>query len=73
MSKKKILIVEDELAIQMALEDDFLVEGYEVDTASDGLEGFQKAKDGDKLSDKRMSQDSDRRNLARPRLMPWNV
>ena len=44
MNKKKILIVEDELAIRMALEDDFMVEGYNVDTASDGLEGFQKAK-----------------------------
>lgn len=47
MSKKRILIVEDELAIQMALEDDFLVEGYEVDKTADGLEGYRKAKEHD--------------------------
>ncbi len=46
MKKKKILIIEDEVAIQMALEDDFLVEGYEVDTASDGMDGFVKARKG---------------------------
>lgn len=41
---KKILIIEDEESIRMALEDDFSLEGYEVETASNGLEGFEKAK-----------------------------
>ena len=35
MRKKKILIVEDETGIRMALEDDFLLEGYDVDVAED--------------------------------------
>jgi len=33
--KKKILIIEDEEPIRMALEDDFRLEDYEVDVASD--------------------------------------
>jgi len=41
---KKILIVEDEELIRMALEDDFRFEGYEVDSASNGRIGFEKAK-----------------------------
>ena len=38
----KILIIEDEKAIRMALEDDFLAEGYEVDSATNGTIGLQK-------------------------------
>jgi DNA-binding response OmpR family regulator len=40
---KKILIIEDEESIRMALEDDFLQEGYEVNTASEGIDGLDKA------------------------------
>lgn len=47
MSQKKLLIIEDEEAIRMALEDDFILEGYAVETASDGLEGFKRAKTGE--------------------------
>ena len=39
---KKILIVEDEESIRMTLEDDLRYEGYEVETAGNGLEGFRK-------------------------------
>jgi DNA-binding response OmpR family regulator len=41
---KKILIIEDEEPIRLALEDDFLQEGYEVRTASEGNDGLHKAK-----------------------------
>ena len=41
---KKILIIEDEALIRMALEDDFLFEGYDVVIAEDGLTGYNKAK-----------------------------
>lgn len=44
---KKILIIEDEEFIRMALEDDFRHEGYMVDFAEDGLTGFEKAKNAD--------------------------
>ena len=44
---KKILIVEDEQSIRMALEDDFRHEGYDVDYAEDGLTGYEKAKNPD--------------------------
>jgi DNA-binding response OmpR family regulator len=40
---KKILIIEDEESIRMALEDDFLQEGYDVETAADGIDGLSKA------------------------------
>ncbi len=40
---KKILIIEDEDSIRMALEDDFRLENYVVEVASDGLEGLAKA------------------------------
>ena len=40
---KRILIVEDSKAIRIALEDDFTLEGYEVDSASDGRSGLEKA------------------------------
>ncbi len=42
---KKILIIEDEESISMVLEDDFRLEGYEVEVASDGLDGLVKAAD----------------------------
>jgi two-component system alkaline phosphatase synthesis response regulator PhoP len=42
---KKILIIEDEESIRMALEDDFLLENYNVEVASDGIDGFEKATD----------------------------
>ncbi len=38
----KILIIEDERAIRIALEDDFLAEGYQVDSANTGPVGLQK-------------------------------
>ena len=38
----KILIIEDEKPIRMALEDDFQTEGYEVDSAGSGTTGLQK-------------------------------
>lgn len=40
---KKILIIEDDSAIRMPLEDDFKFEGYQVDSASTGTEGLEKA------------------------------
>ena len=46
MSKERILIVEDEAAILMALEDDLGMEGYEVETAGDGALGLAMATDG---------------------------
>lgn len=42
---KKILIIEDEEAIRMALEDDFRLENYEVYVSSDGIDGLSKASD----------------------------
>jgi DNA-binding response OmpR family regulator len=42
---KKLLIIEDEEPIRIALEDDFRLEGYEVEVASDGLDGLEKAAD----------------------------
>ena len=41
----KILIIEDEKAIRMALEDDFLTEGYTVVSADNGSLGLQKGTD----------------------------
>jgi DNA-binding response OmpR family regulator len=41
----KILIIEDEKAIRMALEDDLLAEGYTVETAVNGTLGLQKGTD----------------------------
>lgn len=40
---KKILIIEDEEPIRIVLEDDFREEGYRVESASNGTEGFEKA------------------------------
>ena len=46
MSKEKILVVEDEDAILMLLEDDLCLEGYEVATAQDGESGLSMARGG---------------------------
>jgi two-component system alkaline phosphatase synthesis response regulator PhoP len=43
----KILIIEDEEPIRMALEDDFRLENFEVIVASDGIEGLAKAENPD--------------------------
>ena len=43
---KKILIIEDEPGLRLTLSDRLRSEGYEVDTASDGLEGEAKASSG---------------------------
>jgi len=40
---KKILIIEDEEPIRIALEDDFRLENYDVTVATDGIEGLSKA------------------------------
>lgn len=42
---EKILIIEDEESILMALEDNLKLEGYEVSSAMDGLEGLSMAKE----------------------------
>ena len=42
----KILIVEDEQSIRMALEDDLDLEGYTVDGEADGIQGLERARDG---------------------------
>jgi DNA-binding response OmpR family regulator len=42
--KKKILIIDDDTAISESLKMLLTVKGYEVDTASDGLEGLEKVK-----------------------------
>ena len=44
-SRVKILVVEDEPAMVAGLRDNFEFEGYEVITASDGIEGLQRALD----------------------------
>lgn len=44
---KKILIVEDEEPIRIALEDDFRLENYEVIVATDGIKGLAKASEPD--------------------------
>ncbi|MCH7558044.1 MAG: response regulator, partial [Planctomycetes bacterium] len=42
---EKILIIEDEESILMALADDLALEGYEVASARDGLQGLSMAKE----------------------------
>lgn len=42
---KKILVVEDELALSQVLSDRFTQEGFDVQTAADGEEGLKKATD----------------------------
>lgn len=44
---KKILIIEDEDPIRIVLEDDFRDEGYIVESASNGIEGFEKSQNKD--------------------------
>ena len=44
--KGKILIIEDEAGIVLALEDRFKGEGYEVESARDGISGEKKALEG---------------------------
>ena len=39
---EKILIIEDEEDILLALEDALIVEGYRVETEIDGINGFEK-------------------------------
>jgi DNA-binding response OmpR family regulator len=46
MPKAKILIVEDEESILLPLEDNLGLEGYEVSSAKDGLQGLSLARDG---------------------------
>ncbi|MGO4882764.1 MAG: response regulator transcription factor [Bryobacteraceae bacterium] len=43
---KRILIVEDEPAIAMGLEDDLKMEGYEVEVVGDGSEAVRRAREG---------------------------
>jgi DNA-binding response OmpR family regulator len=43
----RILIVEDDKAIRMSLEDDLRFDGFEVATAADGKDGLKRALDGD--------------------------
>ena len=42
----RILVVDDEPGIVMALEDDLVLEGYEVEVARDGLSGLKRAREG---------------------------
>ena len=42
---EKILIIEDEESVLMALEDDLRIDGYQVSSAKDGLKGFSMAKE----------------------------
>ena len=46
MSKKKILVVDDEAHITMLLKMRLQAEGYEVELAADGEEGIEKMKSG---------------------------
>lgn len=43
----RILVVEDDQAIALGLEDDLVLEGYEVEIAKDGETGTERARDGD--------------------------
>lgn len=44
--KKKILIIEDELGVQITLEDRLTAEGYEVEICGEGIEGEKAVKSG---------------------------
>lgn len=46
-SRGKILLVEDEAGLVMTIQDRLVEEQYQVDTASDGNQGFEKAKTGE--------------------------
>ena len=43
---RKILLIEDEPGLQLTMSDRLCSEGYEVDTASDGLDGYTRAANG---------------------------
>jgi DNA-binding response OmpR family regulator len=43
---QRVLLVEDDLSLQMTIGDRLRVEGYEVDTAADGIEGLHRAETG---------------------------
>jgi two-component system alkaline phosphatase synthesis response regulator PhoP len=43
---RRILVVEDEAALRLALSDRLRGEGYEVEVAADGEQGFQRAREG---------------------------
>ena len=43
---RRILVVEDEAALRLALSDRLRSEGYEVETASDGDQGWQRVREG---------------------------
>ena len=45
--KPKILLIEDEAGLVMTIQDRLMEERYEVDSASDGESGFEKAASGD--------------------------
>jgi len=45
-AKKKILLVEDDQAIRMAVEENLSYAGYEVESTGDGKEGFRLAREG---------------------------
>ncbi|MBM4159941.1 MAG: response regulator transcription factor [Ignavibacteria bacterium] len=45
MHTERILIIEDDESILMGLEDDLKMEGFEIDTARDGLAGLSRAKE----------------------------
>jgi len=77
---KRILIIEDARTIRMALEDDFKFEGYQVETASTGPEGLEKALDLDldiiildlmlpELSGLEICKELRRRNIGTPIIM----
>ena len=44
---RRILVVEDEAALRLALSDRLRSEGYEVETAGDGEQGWERARQGD--------------------------
>lgn len=77
---KRILIIEDARNIRMALEDDFKLEGFKVETASTGPEGLEKALDLDldiiildlmlpELSGLEICKELRRRNIGTPIVM----
>ncbi|MEN6614946.1 MAG: response regulator [Syntrophorhabdus sp.] len=47
MKKQRILVVDDEENIRLLFKEELEEEGYEVDTASNGLEALEKIKESD--------------------------
>lgn len=43
---KRILIIDDDTSVRMLFTDTLTDEGFEVDTAADGMEGLEKLKEG---------------------------